>query len=65
MKKGIYVIHWTRQKGKMTKKGTTHVVCEGVNSALTTFIHLYPEREVESIEKIGDDVLVAGTELIS
>jgi hypothetical protein len=64
MKEGIYVINWTRQKGKMTKTGTTHVVCEGVSSALTTFIHLYPDREVESIEKAGEDVVVSGRELL-
>ena len=53
----LYVIYWTRQKGKMKKDGTTHAIAETIGQAMTLFVNTYPDREMESIHKEGDDIL--------
>ncbi len=64
MKDKCYSISWERQKGKMLKDGTTHVIAESITGAIALFQHTYKEREITSIFIEGDEVLAAGTPVL-
>jgi hypothetical protein len=56
----VYVIVWSRQKGKIVKKGITNVVSGTIHSAILTFTNEYPGRDIINVSCIEGDVLVEG-----
>ena len=65
MKEAIYEVLWSRRKGKTFKQGNTHVVAADCPQAVVLFAHQYPDREIESVYKAGNDFIIPGRSVVS